>query len=244
MAVRIRPAVTLAILVAMILWDHRSAWAQEGDLCFVLCAPTLSFEPTLTFTDLFAKTEVLDLQTNDISEVESERQFEMILSMGIPTAIPRVGLTVEAIWAPFVKGDANPFTAYTSEELVEEVNENPLELEVELNLHLLENEQTAGWVETHFDIVDKFSPAEEPGASHYYTHKLDFELDTAVSVFNWLSDGSWLKNLELEGSLDYLATGLPAAGDEVPRGKLRFLDDASRWSFSVLLVVPIAPLRP
>ena len=42
-------------------------------------------------------------------------------------------------------------------------------------------------------------------------HKLNFELDTSVSVFNWLPEGKWLRGLELEGSLDYVATGLPKA---------------------------------
>jgi hypothetical protein len=40
--------------------------------------------------------------------------------------------------------------------------------------------------------------------------------------------------------LDYVATGLPKAGDVIDGG--RFLDDASPWSFSVVFVLPIAPL--
>ena len=46
-----------------------------------------------------------------------------------------------------------------------------------------------------------------------YTHKLDFELDTALHVFNWLPEGRWLRGVEFETSLDYLATGIPKAGD-------------------------------
>ena len=64
-----------------------------------------------------------------------------------------------------------------------------------------------------------------------YTHKLDFELDTAVHVFKRLPEGRWLRGLELETSLDYLATGLPKKGDVFSDGS-RFLDDASHWSFS------------
>lgn len=96
-----------------------------------------------------------------------------------------------------------------------------------------------GWLSSHFDVIDQFSPAARPGASRAYTHKLDFELDTAVHPFKGLPDGRWLKDLELETSLDYLATGLPKAGDRV--GNDRFLDNASPWSFSLVIVIPIAP---
>ena len=51
-------------------------------------------------------------------------------------------------------------------------------IELELNLSLLEPEQTGGWVASHFDIVDKISPGEPPDAASVYTHKLNFEPDT------------------------------------------------------------------
>jgi hypothetical protein len=50
----------------------------------------------------------------------------------------------------------------------------------------------------------------------------------------------WLRGVELEGSLDYVATGLPRKGDQ--HNGVRFLDDASPWSFSIVIVLPIAPL--
>lgn len=236
--------IVLAAAVAVALLGPASAPAQEKARCLLLCAPELSFEPTLTFSNLFKRTPVLDLRENRTYEVEPSVDFEMILAMGIPTTIPRVGLTVEAIWAPFGKTSGNPFTGYASEDLGTDVAENPVELEFELNTFLLQSEQTAGWIEAHFDVVDKFSAAERPADERFYTHKLDFELDVAASVFNWLPEGNWLRNLELEGSLDYLATGLPRRGDEVPKGEQRYLADASPWSISLLLVVPLAPLRP
>ena len=61
-------------------------------------------------------------------------------------------------------------------------------------------------------------------------------------LFKWLPDDNWLRNVELEGSLDYVATGLPKAGDVI--GDERFLDDASPLSFSVVAVLPLAPLSP
>jgi hypothetical protein len=43
-------------------------------------------------------------------------------------------------------------------------------------------------------------------------------------------------------SLDYLATGLPKAGDIVRGG--RFVDDANPWSLSCVMIIPLAPLAP
>ena len=61
-------------------------------------------------------------------------------------------------------------------------------------------------------------------------------------MFSRLPDDHWLRNVEAEVSLDYLATGLPRAGDVI-EGK-RFLNKASPWSLSFVMVVPLAPLAP
>ena len=117
-----------------------------------------------------------------------------------------MGVTLEAITKPFS-------------------DENDVELESELKLYWLESDKTNGWLSSHFDIVDKLSPAERPTDTRAYTHKLNFELDTAVAVFKRLPDGNWWRDVEIEGSLDYVATGLPK--------------DAGRWSFSIVFVLPI-----
>ena len=135
------------------------------------------------------------------------------------------------------------FTGATADELGrDDIRDNVVEIESELNLDLVDTDQTGGWLSSHFDIVDKFSPGEQPDAASVYTHKLDFELDTALHLFNWLPEGRWLRNAEAELSIDYIATGLPKAGDMI--GDERFLDDASPWSLSLVLVLPLAPLDP
>ena len=136
--------------------------------------------------------------------------FETIFALDLSTPIPRVGVTLEAITKPFSE-------------------ENDVELESELKLYWLESEQTGGWLSSHFDIVDKFSGAERPTDNRAYTHKLNFELDTAVALFSRVPENHWLHDVELEGSLDYVATGLPK--------------DASRWSFSVVFVIPVVKGR-
>lgn len=136
--------------------------------------------------------------------------FETIFALDLSTPIPRVGVTLEAITKPFS-------------------DDNDVELESELKLYWLEGEQTGGWLSSHLDIVDKFSPAKRLTDTRAYTHKLNLELDTAVAVCSRLREGHWLRDVEIEGSLDYVATGLP-------RG-------ASRWSFSLVFVIPVVKGR-
>jgi len=220
--------------------------AQNNDDCFFLCAPSLKFEPTWTIENLFRPAKVARLENGQPVEVTQDSReviFESILAVDIPTEIPRLGFSFEAIWAPFEGTDHNVFTGSTAGELgVKEIRGNPVQLEFEANFHFLRGEQTRGWLGSHFDIVDQYSPSERPQDRGTYTHKLDFEWDTAVSIFNWLPQGNWLRNLELEFSLDYLATGIHKAGDRF--GDEVFVTGASPWSLSILVIIPIAPLRP
>jgi hypothetical protein len=244
------PALWLARVAACaaitILLAASPAVAQGAARCRILCAPELKVEPTLTVEDLFQRPVVETLE--DGRPIASHRVaratvFEMIFALDVPTQIPRIGLTLEAIFIPFGETSANPFTGESAKDAgVGAFRDNGLEIESELNLNWLEAAQTGGWISSHFDIVDQFSPAAAPGAKSVYTHKLDLELDTAFHLFNRLPQGHWLRNLELEVSLDYLATGKPRAGDVV--GDERFLQKASPWSISFVMVVPVAPLAP
>ncbi len=200
--------------------------AAQGSACRVLCAPDLKFEPTITFENLGTRARV-DVG-GQVERTPREAVFELIFAVGVPTTIPRVGFTLEAIFAPFKGADG--------------FRDNPVEIEAELNIDLFTEEQTGGWLSSHFDVVDKFSPGELPGDASAYTHKLDFEWDTALHVFSWLPESNWLSNLEAELSVDYLATGLPKAGDTI--GGETYLDDASPWSLSLVFVMPLAPLTP
>ena len=208
-------------LVAGALGVPALARAQDEPRCVIVCAPELKVEPTWTIEHLGGSRSVeVDGQ---VESVGVESAFELVLALDIPTTIPRVAFTFETIFAPFVR-------------------DNSVEIESEINFQLFDTDQTGGWVSSHVDVVDQFSPGETPGASSNYTHKLDFEWDTAFHLFNRLPKGHWLRNVEAEVSLDYLASGLPKAGDVVD-GE-RFLDDANPWSFSLLMIVPLAPLAP
>jgi hypothetical protein len=233
------------LLAAIVVFADASASAQTPR-CRILCAPELKIEPTLTVENLFSPPTIETIEGGrvvDSARAERERVFELIFALDVPTTIPRIGLTLEAIFVPFGEADVNPFTGVPAAELGRgAIRDNGIEIESELNIGLFDTDQTGGWFSSHFDIVDKFSPAEEPGAGSSYTHKLNFEWDTAVHIFNRLPDTNWLHHVEAEVSVDYVATGLPKAGDVL--GNERFLQDASPWSISFVLVMPLAPLVP
>jgi hypothetical protein len=136
--------------------------------------------------------------------------FEAIFALDLSTPVPRVGVTLEAATKPFS-------------------DDNAVDLEAELNLTWLTSQQTRGWLSSHIDVIDQFSGAERSTDTQAYTHKLNFELDTALALFKRVPESSWWHDVELEGSLDYVATGRPK--------------NASRWSFSIVLVMPIVKGR-
>jgi hypothetical protein len=209
-----------ALAVALGLGTPLVAEAQEPEDCRFICELEWKFEPTITIENLGHRHRVATA-SGSIERAQRERAFETVLALDLKTKIPWLGFTAEAITAPFA-------------------DSNDLQLELESNFHWLTERMTRGWVTSHADVVDQFSPADRPGSRRAYTHKLDFELDTALHPFTRLRDGRWLRGVELETSLDYLATGLPLAGDVFADGS-RFLDDASRWSLSFVVIVPIAP---
>ncbi len=207
-----------AVLAAALLLPMPAA-AQTANTCRLICELEWKVEPTFTIDNLAKRHRV---ETDGIAErVSRERVFETVFALDMSTPLPWLGFTAEAILAPFA-------------------DDNEAQLELESNFHWLQDSRTGGWVSSHFDVVDKFSPAERPGSTKAYTHKLDLELDTAVHIFNWLPEGKWLRGVELETSLDYLATGLPRKGDLFADGS-RYLDDGSRWSVSFVIVIPVAP---
>jgi hypothetical protein len=208
-----------AAAVALVLLPS-SAHAQDAPTpCRFICDLEWKVEPTFTVENLFGPPRIQS-EDGTVARVRRETIFETVLALDMTTRVPRLGFVAEASFSP------------THED-------NSVELEFEADVDVLREEESGGWVSSHVDVVDQFSPAERPGARRAYTHKLDFEWDTAFHVFNRMPPGSWLRGLEFETSLDYLATGLPRKGDVVDGA--RYLDAASGWSLSFVIVVPVAP---
>ena len=243
---KMSPSVHVLVIVVVLASPVLTQEQEDDDSCFFLCAPEVKIEPTFTFEPIFSLPTVGELDVGTIMtprRVETETVFELVLAVGIPTEIPRVDFTVETIFIPSGTSETNPFTGVTAVQRGRSsFRGNEIEFELELNLGLVESEQTGGWIESHFDIVDKISAAKRPEDTSSYTHKLNFEWDTSFLVFRRLPDGNWLRNVEVEASLDYVATGLPKAGDVV--GGEYFVSDDSPWSFSLVFVFPLAPIVP
>jgi hypothetical protein len=238
-----KPVILLGALMGWmgLLLLPETATAQEPTRCVLLCAPELKVEPTWTVENLRARPDVeIDGQ---VERAARDTVFELIFALDVPTTIPRIGVTLEAIFKPIGGTSVHPFTGATAASIGRgEIRDNGMEIEAELNIDLFGIQHTGGWVSSHVDVVDQFSPGKTPRAGSVYTHKLDFEWDTALHPFHRLPAGHWLRNVEAEVSLDYLASGLPRAGDMLA-GE-RFLADASPWSLSFVMVVPLAPLAP
>jgi hypothetical protein len=197
-----------------------SAAAQDAPPgCRFLCAPEFKVEPTFTITNLFGGARLAAADGSLVREPH-EHELELILSLDVPTRVPWFGFTVEAMFLPFDR-------------------ESTPELEFEANFTWLDAARTGGWVSSHADVVDKFSPAARVSDARAYTHKLNLELDTAFHVFNRVPEDRWLHGVEVEGSLDYVATGLARAGERADA--LTYVDAASPWSFSLVIVIPVAP---
>lgn len=236
-------ACTTAATAAALLVAAAPVRAQDEPdrACAFLCAPELKIEPTFTIEHLAQRHRIA--AEGAVERVRRETVFELIFALDVPTSLPRIGLTLEAILIPFGETSVHPFTgAPAGAAGRSHIRDNGVEIESELNFELFDEEQTGGWVSSHVDIVDKFSPGETPRAGSVYTHKLNFEWDTAFHVFSRVPRAPWLRNVEVELSLDYLATGLPKAGDVV--GSEQFVDKASPWSLSFVFVFPLAPLNP
>lgn len=238
---RVCAAVGVALAALAPAAAPAAAQTQDDRPCVFLCAPELKIEPTITIEHLAQRPRVEADGT--VQRARREAVFELIFAVDVPTEIPRIGLSFEAILIPFGDTSVHPFTGTPASAAGRHsIRDNGIEIESELNIELFDTGQTAGWVSSHVDIVDKFSPGETPRAGSVYTHKLNFEWDTAFHVFNRVQSAPWLRNVEVELSLDYLATGLPKAGDVV--GDERFIDKASPWSLSFVFVFPLAPLTP
>ena len=240
----VRLAMTVATAAALLVGVPDHAHAQKPD-CLILCTPKIVAQPGLVVTSAFEQPEVRMLATNEVVELESETHFVMIISAQIPTTIPRTTLFTQVQWMPFAGTGSNPFTGYTADELGEdEVRDNPFVYELGASFTALKTAETDGWLALSAIVADQIGPAAEPDDAAIYTHKLIFSGNATISIFNWLPKDNWLSNVAAYTALDYVATGLPDTGDEVPDGARVFLDDASPWSWYAGVSLPIAPLEP
>ena len=212
----------------------------------LFCSPSLKALPSVAATNLFTPARVRMLPSGPTKELEPNASFAAILQVAIPSTIPRTSFFAEIIWLPFTSDNTNTFTGYSAADLenADDIDANLPTLEFGASFALLRPKTTRGWLAVNLDVIDQIGPAAEPEDAREYTHKLDLELDATLGIFEWLPKGNWLRNVTAYATLDYVATGIPDEGDEIPKDTRIFLEDASPWSFWSGLVIPIAPIAP
>jgi hypothetical protein len=211
--------------------------------CHLLCAPTVTVMPGLLRTHLLGGPRVRRLATGEERRLPSTSNFEVIVSVASRTAIPRVSLFGSVQWLPNANAQRNPFTQYTASELGEPVRANAPTATLGASVSVVPTRWTNGWADLAINVADLFSQAGRPGDASEYTHKLDLDLVGHAHLFAWTPPKTYLHRVSAYLILDYVATGLPRAGDEVPLGR-RFLSDARPLSLITGLALPITPAMP
>jgi len=249
--VRKGPIAVIALLLSFTFPLHAQSHERDGRQsrspaddrarhCRIVCAPTLSLMPAVLRTHLRGGPLVRTDATNAQRRLPSSSIMELIVALSAPTAVPRVSVFGSVQWLPNASAQRNPFTLYTASELGEQVRANAPTATAGISVSLIPASATGGWVDLAANAGDLFSQAARPGDASAYTHKLDLELTTHLHAFDRIPARTYLHRASLFGILDYVATGLPRAGDEVPLGR-RFLSDARPLALIAGISLPLTP---
>ncbi|MGI8510876.1 MAG: hypothetical protein ACR2MQ_16325 [Gemmatimonadaceae bacterium] len=216
----------------------------QKSACTILCTPNLSFNAAAIRSHIFSKPMVRDLSTGAVKEVPSATNLELQLFVSVPTVLARTSLYMTAQWLPNATATSNPFTEYTASTLGGDVRANTPSLSFGADFDVLRKKHMGGAFNLVVYAADLFSKAARPDDMSDYTHKLDLGTYTTIYPFFWLADGNALKRSGLYAyvTLDYVATGLPRAGDEVPKGQRVYVTSARPAALIIGAGLPIAPL--
>ncbi len=238
------PRTLLALLIATTMTALLFATPLRAQAartkCRVLCTPTIDVMPALLRSHLFGGPRVRNAATGVVKRLPSLSNFEMIVAAASKTAIPRVSVFGSVQWLPNATEQRNPFTLYTANELGGAVHANAATVTVGVSGSVVTAKQTAGIADVDVNVDDLFSQAARPGDRSSYTHKLDLELATHWHALDWTPPKTYAHRVTVFAILDYVATGLPHAGDEVPQGR-EFLQDARPTSLIAGVSLPITP---
>lgn len=208
--------------------------------CAVLCTPVVTLMPSMLRTHLFGGPRVETIATGAEHRLASSSDFQLIVATAAQTALPRISAFMSVQWVMNASEARNPFTQYTVSELGGGVRANAPTVTAGLSALALAAKQTHGLVDVAVNVGDLFSQAARPGDRSAYTHKLDLDLVTHWHVFNALPPQTYAHRVTAFGILDFIATGLPQAGDEVPQGR-RFIENARPAALLLGLALPITP---
>jgi hypothetical protein len=244
MFMEVSRAFRAVVLSALLVAEPAVAHAQQtAKRCSWLCAPSVTLMPGMLRTHLFGGPAVQATSTGAEHRLASTSSFEVILAVASRTRVPRVSAFGSLQWLPNATEARNPFTLYNASELGSPIRANAPTATFGLSASVFPAESTGGWLDAAVNVGDLYSQAARPADKSAYTHKLDLDLVTHVNLFNALPKGTYARRIAVYGILDYVATGLPRAGDEVPIGRV-FVTRARPTALIVGLALPLSPRAP
>ena len=208
--------------------------------CRLLCTPSVAVMPAVIRTHLVGAPRVRSLATGMVHRLPSSSNFEVIFAASARSPVPHLSLFGSVQWLPNAAERRNPFTLYTASELGEAVKANAPTVTMGASVAVLPSAATHGLLDLAANVGDLYSQAARPTDKSAYTHKLDLALLAHLHAFAWTPPAAWLHRVTVFSILDYVATGLPKAGDEVPVGRV-FETDARPTSLIVGLSLPVTP---
>lgn len=213
--------------------------------CRLLCAPALTFFPALNRSPVAGAPRVQRLGDGSVHRIPPASNLQLTLVGTVRTPLPRLGLVGSVQWTPNATERGNPFTRYSASDLGATYDRaNAVTLTLAATGALLRAADTRGWFDASAHVGDLYGPAQRPDDRSSYTHKLDLELVTDAYPFARLARVTWAHGVAVTVLLDHVATGLPHAGDEVPRGERRYLDAARPLTLLAGLSLPLAAGAP
>ncbi|MFN2570536.1 MAG: hypothetical protein ABR537_02825 [Gemmatimonadales bacterium] len=160
----------------------------------------------------------------------------------IPTQLPSLSLFVDVAWLPTANARVNPFTEYSTSAIGGPIRANLPSISAGALYQVVTQRQTHGWFDFSPYVAALLSQAARPDARSDYTYKLDLGATATAGTRATEAARSWLQHVRIAATLDWVTTGLPHAGDDLPKGERVFLDDARGLSLSLGLILPVAPL--
>jgi len=217
---------------------------KDTTTCKAICKPQLLFQPGMIRTHIISGPRVRSLTTGAVTRIPGQTSSLIVFTGTAKTAIPLTSVFFNVSWLPNATAHANPFTQYTASEIgAQNIRANAPAFDIGAYVSVLPKTKTDGFLTINLQVADQYSAAAQPNDQSDYTHKLDLTAIGDWSLFSKLGI-PYLKHVDVLTVFDYVATGLPHKGDEVPLGERVFLDDAHSASLMLQLSFPLAPLFP
>lgn len=221
-----------------------TAGAQQAKSCTLVCAPTVAFNVAANKSHAFGSPTIRNDTTGALGKLPSTTNLQLQIFTSAKTQLDRLSVFAAVTWLPTAKTRANPFTEYTASQVGEDIKANHVSLSMGGLVDVVPAKTAHGYAALQGYVADLLSPAARPRDASAYTNKLDLGTVALLYPFAGMDSTSAAhkSGMYIYGNLDYVATGLPKAGDDVPKGVRTFVTGAKPAVLLVGVGLPIAPL--